>query len=54
MEQADELVVAGVLIHEVDDREVHGVVSWDWKEPDWMNPANPGAIPTRGLTEFAS
>ena len=37
MEQADELVVAGVLIHEFDDREVHGVVSWDGKEADGMN-----------------
>ena len=27
MEQRDELLVAGVLVHEVGQREVHGIVS---------------------------
>ena len=54
VEQPDELVIAGVLVHEVDDREVHRGVSAGVSggRPDVL--ANPGAIPKPCLTEFAS
>ena len=54
MEQPDELVVAGVLVHEVDDGEVHGGVSRVTRGLRQEIPANPGAVPARWFTEFAS
>jgi hypothetical protein len=45
VEQGDELVVAGVLVHEVDQREVHRGVSRESVGSGRMIPATLGAIP---------
>ena len=54
MEPADELVVAGALIHEVGDREVHGCVSRMSVGLRRVMPCKSRGSPTRWLTEFAS
>jgi len=54
VEQAEELVVAGVLVHEVDEGEVHRVVCRVSVEPLLLCLASPGAIAEGRLTDFAS
>src|SRR4051794_38266411 len=54
VEKPDELVIAGVLVHEVDDREVHRDVSGELSGACLGVLANPGASLTDCLTEFAS
>ena len=54
MKQADEPVIAGVLVHEVGPGKVHGGDSQVSRGLAQMRPANPGAIPAWWLTEFAS